>query len=104
MPGGGTDPGGPEQALQLLQSLQQAPPQTGEDQLFQQASSVLGLLYSRVASRSASAAKVIAECLPKIQHAKSILEKEPARALGGPPDLGSSPFGGTQPAPPMPGF
>ena len=95
---GGNPLGNPENALKILQSMQQAPPQGGEDELFRQASSAVGQLYNRIAARSAEAAKLVSECLPKLQAARQKLGSEASRPLPGPPDLGMSGMGGV-PAP-----
>ena len=103
---GGNPLGNPESALKILSSMQQAPPQSGEDELFRQASAAVGQLYNRIAGRSAEAAKLVSECLPKLQAARQKLGSEAQRPLAGPPDLGMGGAAGgtpTQP-PPMPGM
>ena len=90
--------------MALLTGMQQQPPQSGEDNLFRDASAAVGTVYQRVAQRSAEAAKLLSEALTKIQAARQALQKEGNRPLAAPPDLGMGGMGGPTPTMPMPGF
>lgn len=104
-PEAGSNPlGNPESALQILAQLQQTPPQAGEDPLFEQASNAVGLLYNRIAGRSAKAARLVGECMPKLQAAREALATEASRPLAPPPSLGMGMSMGPPPTSPMPGM
>src|SRR5215467_4927938 len=95
MGGGSPDaqmgPSNPIAGLQALQSMaqnQQSPPPSGEQDALRDASMQIGFAASRIAQRSAKAARLLAEALAKIQSAREALESEGNRPLGQPPDLG----------------
>jgi hypothetical protein len=82
---------------------QQSPPPSGEQDALRDASMQIGFAASRIAQRSAKAARLLTEALTKIQAAREALEQEGSRPLGPTPDLGSGALmGGAQgPANPM---
>jgi hypothetical protein len=107
MGGGAPDaqmgPSNPIAGLQALAQMQQSPPPSGEQDALRDASMQIGFAASRIAQRSAKAARLLAEALAKIQSAREALESEGNRPLGQPPDLGAGPMagGGQPPANPM---
>ena len=87
-PGGGDLlGGGPEGILKLLASFQQQPPPSGEDQMLNEASTMINAAYARILQRSSKAAKLLAEANVKIQGAREALKAEPDRNMAPPPDL-----------------
>jgi hypothetical protein len=93
--------GGPEQMLKVLAGMQSSPPPSGEEEALRDASMKIGMAASRVAQRSAKAARLLAEAIAKIQSAREALQAEPSRALAAPPDFGLSMIGAPGAASPM---
>ena len=97
-PPGGGQPGaggpGPEAIMGILAALQGTPQQAQEPPIFQEATNALGLLLQRVQTRSAKAAKAIADALAKVQQAKVDLANESSKSMQPPPDLGLTGGGG----------
>jgi len=79
--------GGPEGILKLLASFQQQPPPSGEDQMLNQASTMINAAYARIVTRSSKAARALAKANVEIQNAREALKAEPDSPLAAPPDL-----------------
>jgi len=72
----------------MLAGLQQQPPPEGEQEALRDASMKIGMALSRVQTRSAKAARLLADALSKVQQAREALQQEGQRGLSPPPDLG----------------